>query len=114
MDDFVVNQARWQVADILFELTVSKLDGNYMTSRMGTLVSLLAGGFVGIVASFVPMIFGPLVFPEAISGPTLGENIVGISIPAFFFLFGAVGFFVARRLIARFIDHGTDTNRTFT
>ena len=69
---------------------------------------------MGIVASFLPMIFGPLVFPEALSGPTLGENIVAASIPAFFFIFGAIGFFLTRRLMARFIDHGMDTKRTFS
>jgi len=89
-------------------------NGEHMTPRTGTLVALSAGAFVGIVASFLPMIFGPLVFPQALSGPTLGENIVGASIFAFFFIFGAIGFFLARRLMARFIDHGTDTNRTFT
>lgn len=87
----------------------------YMTQRTGTLISLLAGGFFGVVASFVPMIFGPLLFPQAISGPTLGENIVVWSIPAFFFMFGAIGFFIARKLVIRFIDHDfPDTNRTFT
>jgi hypothetical protein len=62
----------------------------HMTPRMGTLVSLSAGSLVGVIASFVSMIFGPLAFPQAI------------------------GFFIARKLIARFIAHGTDTNRTFT
>lgn len=86
-----------------------------MTRRTGMLISLLAGGFVGVVASFVPMIFGPLLFPQAISGPTLGENILGWSIPAFFFIFGAIGFVIARRLVVRLIDHDApDTNRTFT
>jgi hypothetical protein len=85
-----------------------------MTPRVGTLVSLLVGGFVGCVASCIPMIFGPLVFPEAIGGPTPGQNIVGISIPAFFCLFGAGGFLVRRRLIDRFIDHGAATGRIFS
>ena len=47
-----------------------------------------------------------LVSPEAIGGPTPRENIVGISIPAFFFLFGAGGFLVTRKWIDRFIDDG--------
>lgn len=85
-----------------------------MSPRTGTLVSLSVGAFVGVVASFVPMIFGPLVFPLALSGPTRGENIVALSIPAFFFIFGAIGFFITRGLVARFIDRGTGTNRTFT
>jgi hypothetical protein len=83
-----------------------------MTHRMGTFVSLSVGGFLGVVASFIPMIFGPLVFPLAVSSPTPGEDIVGVAIPAFFLVFGAIGFFTTRRLIARFIDHGTDTNFT--
>ena len=82
-----------------------------MTPRMGTLVSLSAGVLVGVVASFVPMVFGPLAFPESISGPTPGESIVAVSIPAFFFLFGAIGFLLTRKLVARFIDYGTDSNR---
>jgi hypothetical protein len=86
----------------------------HMTPRMGTLVSLSAGSLVGVIASFVPMIFGPLAFPQGIGSPTLGENIVAASIPVFFLLFGASGFFIACKLIARFIAHGTDTNRTFT
>ena len=65
-----------------------------------------------MVASFVPMIFGPLVFPQAIGGPTLGENIVGFSTLAFFLIFGAIGFFLARRLVSRRIDHSSDTGRT--
>jgi hypothetical protein len=81
-----------------------------MTPRMGTFVSLSVGGFVGIVASFIPMIFGPLVFPLAVSGPTPGEDIVAVSIPSFFLVFGAIGFFTTRRLVARYIDHATDTN----
>jgi hypothetical protein len=85
----------------------------HMTPRMGTLVSLSAGSLVGVIASFVPMIFGPLAFPQAMGSPTLGENIVAASIPLFFLLFGAIGFFITRKLIARFIAHGTDTNRTF-
>jgi hypothetical protein len=55
---------------------------------MGTLVSLSAGSLVGVIASFVPMIFGPLAFPQAMGSPTLGENIVAASIPVFFLLFG--------------------------
>ena len=82
-----------------------------MTPRMGTLVSLSAGSLVGVVASFVPLVFGPLAFPEAISGPTPGEDIVAVSVPVFFFLFGAIGFLITRKLVARFIDYGTDTNR---
>lgn len=82
-----------------------------MTPRMGTLVSLSAGFLVGVVASFVPMVFGPLAFPEAISGPTPGEDIVAVSIPVFFFLFGAIGFLITRKLVARFIAYATDTNR---
>lgn len=86
-----------------------------MTQRTGMVISLLAGGFVGVVASLVPMIFGPLLFPEAINGPTLGDNIVVWSIPAFFFICGAISFFGARRLVIRFIDRdGPDTSRTFT
>jgi hypothetical protein len=83
-----------------------------MTRRVGTFVSLLVGGVGGVVASFIPMIFGPLVFPLSISGPTPGEDIVGVSIPAFFLIFGAIGFFTTRRLIARFINHAPDTNLT--
>ena len=82
-----------------------------MTPRMGTLVSLSTGALVGVVASFVPMVFGPLAFPEAISGPTRGEDIVAVSIPVFFFVFGASSFLITRKLVARFIDYGTDTNR---
>jgi hypothetical protein len=85
-----------------------------MTPRIGTFVSLLAGGTLGVVASFVPMVFGPLVFPQGIAGPTLGENIVGFSIPAFFLIFGTAGFFLARRLVARHIDRTDDAGRTFT
>lgn len=85
-----------------------------MTPRTGTLVSLLAGVTIGVLASFVPMIFGPLAFPQDISGPTLGENIVGFSIPAFFLIFGAIGFFLARKFVSRRIDHNSDTGRTFT
>ena len=84
-----------------------------MKPRTGTLVSLLVGGILGVVASFVPMIFGPLVFPLAIDGPTSGENIVVFSIPAFFLIFGATGFFIARRIIDRRI-RGDATGRTFT
>lgn len=85
-----------------------------MTPRTGTLVSLLAGGSFGLVASFVPMVFGPLVFPQTINGPTLGENIVGFSIPGFFLIFGAAGFFITRRIAGRRIDRSDDTGRTFT
>ena len=74
-----------------------------MTPRMGTFVSLSVGGFVGVVASFIPMIFGPLVFPLAVSGPTPGEDIVAVSIPSFFLVFGAIGFFTTRRLVPRYI-----------
>jgi hypothetical protein len=85
-----------------------------MTPRTGTLVSLLAGGTLGVVASFVPMVFGPLVFPQAIGGRTLGEDIVGFSIPAFFLIFGTAGFFLARRLVDRHIDRIDDAGRSFT
>lgn len=85
-----------------------------MTPRRGALVSLLAGGTLGVVASFVPMVFGPLVFPQAIDGPTPGENIVGFSIPAFFLIFGGAGFFLARRIVDRYVDRSDDTGRTFT
>ena len=77
-------------------------------------MSLLAGGAIGIVASFVPMIFGPLVFPQSIDGPTLGENIVGLSIPAFFLVFGTLGFLLVRWVLDRHVDHNNDIRRTFT
>jgi hypothetical protein len=85
-----------------------------MTPKTGTLVSLLAGGTIGALASFVPMIFGPLAFPQAIGRPTLGENIVVFSIPGFFLVFGALGFFLARRVVSRRIDHSNDSERRFT
>jgi hypothetical protein len=85
-----------------------------MTPRTGTLVSLLGGGALGIAASFVPMVFGPLAFPQGIGGPTPGEDIVAFSIPAFFLTFGTAGFFLARRLVDRYIDRNDDTGRTFT
>jgi hypothetical protein len=85
-----------------------------MTPRTGILVSLLVGGTIGIIASFVPMIFGPLVFPQGISGPTLGEDIVVFSIPAFFLIFGAAGFFLAQKLVVRHIDRHDAVRRTFT
>ena len=85
-----------------------------MTRRTGTLISLLTGGALGVVASFVPMVFGPLIFPQAIGGQTLGEDIVAFSIPAFFLIFGTAGFFLARRLFGRHIDRDDDIVGTFS
>jgi len=46
----------------------------------GNVRIIVGGRFLGVVASFIPMIFGLLVFPLAVSSPTPGEDIVGFAV----------------------------------
>lgn len=65
---------------------------------------LLGALFLGYVGFLLVAILGPLVFPEPIAGSSTGVNIVIISMPIFFVIFGAAGFLICWRLTGRLSD----------
>ena len=85
-----------------------------MTSHTRALWSSLSAFILSCVGGFIVVVFGPLVFPESINGPSLGEHIVVFSIAAFFLVFGIGGFVICWRYTERFADKDQGSSRTFT
>lgn len=67
-------------------------------------LSLLGAFLLGYAAFLAVDIFGPLLFPEPITGSSSGENIVVFSTLIFPVIFGG-GFLICWKLTGRFADN---------
>jgi hypothetical protein len=85
-----------------------------MTNYTRAVLSSLGGFLLGCAGGFIVAVLGPLLFPATPSGSSLGENLVVITMPAFFLVFGSVGFVICWRFTKRFAEKDQDSNRTFT
>jgi hypothetical protein len=85
-----------------------------MTNHTRALLSSLSAFMLGCVGGFIVAVFGPLLFPASINGPSLGEDIAVFSMAAFFLVFGIGGFVICWRYTERFADKDQGSSRTFT
>jgi len=71
-------------------------------ARIG--LCLFAAFIVGGAAFVAVATFGPLLFPEPLSGSGAGENLVLLALPLASLVFGAGGFVLAWRLTKGLVD----------
>ncbi len=66
------------------------------------LLCICVGLVLGYVGFLIVVIFWPLLFPEALQGPTRGEDALVIVVILAFSSFFLTGFLLCRRLTRRF------------
>ena len=67
------------------------------------LLCICVGMVLGYVGFLIVVTFWPLLFPEALQGPTRGEDALLIVVILAFLSFFLTGFLLCRRLTKRFI-----------
>jgi hypothetical protein len=80
-----------------------------LMSRLSrTLLSVGVGVASGLLGGLLVAIFGPLLFPESLQGPTPGEGVLMIAFVAFFLSFAVAGYRLCRRATRRLVREGAD------
>jgi hypothetical protein len=74
-----------------------------MSNPTRIVLSLVGGSYSGSVGTLPVLVFGPLLFPASISGPTRGEGLLATCFPIFFLIFGTLGFVICWKFLARFV-----------
>jgi len=67
----------------------------------------------GIISNLVVFTFWPLIFPEALQGPTPGEGALPFVALIFFVLFGVSGLLLSRKLTRKYLRDSDSTTVLF-